>query len=125
LRIEQIRDGRREELPSMVAGQWQDADQSRLRETPPTDSGDGAVTECILEISGETELWCADAPTHLVHFNGERFFSALTPRTKMNFDIVALPAERMVQQSCASGSVAGNNNVCPLEEMRLSGAHAA
>ena len=25
------------------------------------------------EISWETEVWCADAPTHLIHFNGERF----------------------------------------------------
>ena len=24
-------------------------------------------------ISWETEVWCADAPTHLIHFNGERF----------------------------------------------------
>jgi len=27
----------------------------------------------ISEISWETEVWCADAPTHLIHFNGERF----------------------------------------------------
>ncbi len=27
------------------------------------------------EISWETEVWCADAPTHLIHFNGERFLS--------------------------------------------------
>jgi hypothetical protein len=25
------------------------------------------------EISWETEVWCADNPTHLIHFNGERF----------------------------------------------------
>lgn len=25
------------------------------------------------EISWESEVWCADAPTHLIHFNGERF----------------------------------------------------
>jgi hypothetical protein len=25
------------------------------------------------EIAWETEVWCADAPDHLVHFNGERF----------------------------------------------------
>ena len=24
-------------------------------------------------IAWETEVWCADAPTHLIHFNGERF----------------------------------------------------
>lgn len=27
----------------------------------------------INEIAWETEVWCADAPTHLIHFNGERF----------------------------------------------------
>jgi hypothetical protein len=27
----------------------------------------------IGEIAWETEVWRADAPTHLVHFNGERF----------------------------------------------------
>jgi len=27
----------------------------------------------LREISWETEVWCADAPTHLIHFNGERF----------------------------------------------------
>lgn len=25
------------------------------------------------EIAWETEVWCADTPTHLIHFNGERF----------------------------------------------------
>ena len=25
------------------------------------------------DISWETEVWCADAPTHLIHFDGERF----------------------------------------------------
>jgi hypothetical protein len=25
------------------------------------------------EIAWETEVWCADAPSHLIHFNGERF----------------------------------------------------
>ena len=25
------------------------------------------------EIAWETEVWCADAPTHLIQFNGERF----------------------------------------------------
>jgi hypothetical protein len=27
----------------------------------------------INEIAWETEVWCADAPTHLIHFNGDRF----------------------------------------------------
>ncbi len=26
------------------------------------------------EISWETEVWVADSPTHLIHFNGENFF---------------------------------------------------
>ena len=27
----------------------------------------------LCEIAWETEVWCADAPTHLIHFNGEQF----------------------------------------------------
>lgn len=27
----------------------------------------------IADIAWETEVWRADAPTHLIHFNGERF----------------------------------------------------
>jgi len=27
----------------------------------------------LCEIAWETEVWCADAPSHLIHFNGERF----------------------------------------------------
>lgn len=27
----------------------------------------------LTEISWETEVWCADSPTHLIHFDGERF----------------------------------------------------
>lgn len=27
----------------------------------------------LSEISWETEVWCADAPSHLIHFDGERF----------------------------------------------------
>lgn len=27
----------------------------------------------LVEISWETEVWCADAPSHLIHFDGERF----------------------------------------------------
>ncbi len=27
----------------------------------------------LTEISWETEVWVAEAPTHLIHFNGERF----------------------------------------------------
>jgi hypothetical protein len=25
------------------------------------------------EIARETEVWVADAPSHMIHFNGERF----------------------------------------------------
>jgi len=31
------------------------------------------MTRYLGEISWETEVWMADAPTHLIHFNGERF----------------------------------------------------
>lgn len=33
----------------------------------------GIMSKYLSEISWETEVWCADAPTHLIHFNGERF----------------------------------------------------
>src|SRR5260370_13549738 len=32
-----------------------------------------AMTKYLNDISWETEVWVADAPTHLIHFNGERF----------------------------------------------------
>jgi len=32
-----------------------------------------AMAKYMSEISWETEVWCADAPTHMIHFNGERF----------------------------------------------------
>lgn len=32
-----------------------------------------AMKEYLGEISWETEVWCADSPDHLIHFNGERF----------------------------------------------------
>ena len=32
-----------------------------------------AMVQFLPEISWETEVWVADAPTHLIHFNGERF----------------------------------------------------
>jgi hypothetical protein len=32
-----------------------------------------AATQYWREISWETEVWLADAPTHMIHFNGERF----------------------------------------------------
>ena len=32
-----------------------------------------AMREYLPEIAWETEVWVADAPEHLIHFNGERF----------------------------------------------------
>ena len=31
------------------------------------------MTRYLCDIAWETEVWCADAPSHLIHFNGERF----------------------------------------------------
>ena len=33
----------------------------------------GVMARYLGEISWETEVWCADAPDHLIHFDGERF----------------------------------------------------
>lgn len=33
----------------------------------------GTMREYTHEIAWETEVWCAEDPTHLIHFNGERF----------------------------------------------------
>lgn len=33
------------------------------------------------DISWETEVWCADAPSHLIHFNGERFLGPYEKQT--------------------------------------------
>jgi hypothetical protein len=32
----------------------------------------------VADIAWETEVWCADHPTHMVHFNGERFLGPYT-----------------------------------------------
>jgi type II restriction enzyme len=32
-----------------------------------------ALNRYVTEIAWETEVWVADAPTHMIHFNGERF----------------------------------------------------
>lgn len=32
-----------------------------------------AMVRYLVEIAWETEVWVADAPSHLIHFNGERF----------------------------------------------------
>ena len=31
------------------------------------------LTRYLGDIAWETEVWVADAPSHLIHFNGERF----------------------------------------------------
>ena len=31
------------------------------------------LAKYLAEISWETEVWVAESPTHLIHFNGERF----------------------------------------------------
>jgi hypothetical protein len=33
----------------------------------------GADAKYLADIAWEAEVWCADNPTHLIHFNGERF----------------------------------------------------
>ena len=33
----------------------------------------GVMGRYLNQISWETEVWCRDAPSHLIHFNGERF----------------------------------------------------
>jgi hypothetical protein len=38
----------------------------------------------LADIAWETEVWCADNPTHLIHFNGQRFlgpYGAATDRS--------------------------------------------
>ena len=32
-----------------------------------------AMVRYLGDISWETEVWVADAPSHMIHFNGERF----------------------------------------------------
>jgi BsuBI/PstI restriction endonuclease domain/BsuBI/PstI restriction endonuclease HTH domain len=36
------------------------------------------MTRYLAEIAWETEVWCADAPSHLIHFNGARFLGPHT-----------------------------------------------
>jgi adenine-specific DNA-methyltransferase len=36
------------------------------------------MTKYLADISWETEVWTADAPTHIIHFNGERFLVVLS-----------------------------------------------
>lgn len=58
---------RHNELADLFAG-------SKARLVYVTAFPDRAIMGRYLsEISWETEVWCADAPSHLIHFNGERF----------------------------------------------------
>jgi BsuBI/PstI restriction endonuclease domain/BsuBI/PstI restriction endonuclease HTH domain len=34
-----------------------------------------AMASYLPDIAWETDVWCADAPSHLIHFNGERFLA--------------------------------------------------
>jgi adenine-specific DNA-methyltransferase len=43
------------------------------------------MRDYLRDISWETEVWCADAPTHLIHFDGERF---LGPYDKVDSDVL-------------------------------------
>jgi hypothetical protein len=36
----------------------------------------------MAEIAWETEVWVAEAPTHLIHFNGSRFLGPYSPRKR-------------------------------------------
>lgn len=35
------------------------------------------MTRYLAEISWETEVWLAEQPEHIIHFNGERFLNPL------------------------------------------------
>ena len=37
-------------------------------------------TKYLADISWETEVWIADNPTHLIHFNGTRFLGPYQPK---------------------------------------------
>jgi hypothetical protein len=36
-----------------------------------------AMVKYLGDIAWETEVWVADAPSHLIHFNGERFLGLM------------------------------------------------
>jgi hypothetical protein len=40
--------------------------------------GRSAMAKYLPVISWQTEVWCADAPNHLIHFNGDRFLGPYT-----------------------------------------------
>jgi adenine-specific DNA-methyltransferase len=37
------------------------------------------MSRFLIDIAWETEVWCADNPTHLIHFNGDRFLGPYSP----------------------------------------------
>ena len=37
------------------------------------------MSRYLADISWETEVWCADAPSHLIHFDGDQFIGPYTP----------------------------------------------
>ncbi len=39
------------------------------------------MSKYLGQIAWETEVWIADAPSHLIHFNGERFLGPHAPET--------------------------------------------
>jgi adenine-specific DNA-methyltransferase len=43
----------------------------------------GVMGRYIAEIAWETEVWVADAPSHLIHFNGERFLGPYYEEPKL------------------------------------------
>ena len=45
----------------------------------PASSGQKTFTHYAQEIAWETEAWIADTPSHMIHFNGDKF---LGPHTK-------------------------------------------
>ncbi len=60
----------------------------------------------LSQIAWETEVWCADAPSHLIHFNGERFLGPYShhgwggPDPRQTVEVHALdgrPRERPIQ----------------------------
>jgi adenine-specific DNA-methyltransferase len=42
------------------------------------------MTRYLAEISWETEVWVADQPDHLIHFNGERFLGPYENRENLS-----------------------------------------
>ena len=52
-----------------VDGKRHDELKRLFRDVSP---GRAVMARYLDDIAWETEVWCAEAPTHLIHFNGER-----------------------------------------------------